>query len=294
MMLVMFGWFQQKAQKKKVILAAYHHRPELLKEQFEPSVGQHRRLTMSIQNKSAIAFDAISASIKRFTITQKSTSDKWPEVGATASETKTVKRHSYLKRKIRRLAHPVMRVSTFSRWLTSAVGRQDVRDDVSQGSYGDAPDRSAATLNGSESLPRHVSDEQASLVTNCSVVKEIIPPLPAVLPRLTHHNDLLGLKKKALSRPKLMIATRTARVKDSCRAVSKSSTVSAVSETKHPDRDDECPVRPLPANAGLFRWNVHRVEMDFRPRKDSQLRVDEGDEVVLTRLFDDGWVRLRP
>jgi hypothetical protein len=94
--------------------------------------------------------------------------------------------------------------------------------------------------------------------------------------RQTPHNDLLGLKKKGSSGPNLMIPARAAMGREHC-TVRSSSTVSAVSETNPRETYDECHVCLHSASVKLLRRNVHRVEIEFRPREDTHLGVDEGD-----------------
>jgi len=199
-------------------------------------------------------------------------------------------------------AHPVNFMSEMTNHLTRRVKtvvsnfrRRAPMGEVStcQESFGSVNDDTrsieshySATWSAStNSFPRDLSEsfnDQVSAHTNQSLDGDVRLPSPAVLSSRNGSLDSARIQEISSGRIE-KIQTSIITEPKYC-TVSRGSTVSTRSEATQSEKQ---PVLPM---LGVFRKNIYRVEMDFQPRNDTHLKLSEGEHVVITQIFNDGWV----
>jgi hypothetical protein len=292
-LLMIGGWFKRQAERKIPILATYQHptvhptvqptvQPTVPKQHFAAALSQSKGLVTGFLAMSAEVISAILASFS----SAKSNAKTCLKYGATTFKTRRSLMERFFETKIRIIMRAVTKISNFRRWISNLLGRQRVVDKTSVENDDDMTVRSSSLKEKSRGSPCDRVDEQTHLDTSLSVASKIRPPPPAIIADRTRRNNESGLKVNV---PRGPISPDTVCLDDVC-AASESSDTLRGSETKSLQTIDECHGSGQSPSVGLLRLNVYRIEMEFIPRRDTQLGVNQGDEVILTRVFDDGWV----
>lgn len=134
-------------------------------------------------------------------------------------------------------------------------------------------------------------EEPSGIMSSQSLIRvhpEIQPP-PAVArqPQIVPLEDTVPQEEISVKPPSIISPCPTA---SGSRTPSRASSVSKISERSAATSSRPLPAGPSVTGVGLFRKNVHRVEMDFKSLNDTQLQLHVGDLALITQIFDDGWV----
>ncbi|OKP15185.1 hypothetical protein PENSUB_1623, partial [Penicillium subrubescens] len=283
--LMIVGWFKRQAERKKPILATYQQptgHPTVRKERFAAALSQSKGLVTGFLAMSAKAISVILASFS----SAKSKAEMCLQDGATTVQTSSPLVKRALEQKIRIFLFVVMKTSNFRRWISDPLGRQRVDDNAFFEKDKDITSRSSSLDEESRGSTHDIADEQTHLDTSYTVASKIRLPPPAIIVKRTRRNNENGLKDNV---PHGSVSSDTVCLEDVCTASECSDTLRG-SETKSLQTIDECHGSGQSPSVGLLRLNVYRIEIEFIPRRDTQLGVKQGDKVVMTRVFDDGWV----
>ncbi|KAJ5369355.1 uncharacterized protein N7496_009115 [Penicillium cataractarum] len=281
-MLMIVGWFKRQSERKKPILATYQQPtidPTVQKERFAAVLFQSKGLVTSFLAMRGKAISSIVNSL----FSSKSTAEIGLKDGATTLPTRRSLIERTVEQKTRIIMHTVVKISNFRRWISNPLGRE--RADKKAFVEKDEDILARSSLDeGSEGSLHDVAVEQTHQDTSYRVVSKIRPPPPVIIVERTRRRSESGLKVA----PHGPVSPDTVCLEDVCAANESSDTLRG-SETKSLQTIDECHGLGQSPSVGLLRLNVYRVEMEFVPRRDTQLGVSQGDEVVMTRVFDDGW-----
>ncbi|KAJ6032516.1 SH3 domain protein [Penicillium herquei] len=278
--LVIVSWFKRQAERKKPILATYQQpriqsspQPNVSKERFVAALCQSRGLWTGVLATGAEAISAIRASFS----SSKFKSESSPKDGATMVETRSPIMEKILEQNTRISERATMKFSNLRRWISYQLGRQRVDDEAVVEKDEKMASGSSSLHEEFESSSYDSADEQTHLDTSHPVVTKIRPPPPAII-----------VERKSVLEDNAIIPPETVCLEESCTS-STSSDTSRGSETKSLEKIDEYHEICHSPSVVLLTVNVYRIEMEFAPRRDTQLGVEQGDEVILTRLFEDGW-----
>ncbi|KAJ5369359.1 uncharacterized protein N7496_009119 [Penicillium cataractarum] len=283
--LMIVAWFKRHADRKKPILATNQQPtvdPTLPKERFAAALSQSKALVTGFLAMSAEAISVVLASFS----SAKSKAKIDLKDGTTTFTTRRSLMGRFLEQRIRIIIRAVVKISNFRRWIPNLPGRERANDQAFVEKDEDMTVRSSSLEEGSRGPPRDSADEQSHLDTSYRVTTKIRPPPPVIIIGRTRHRSESGLKVEV---PRGPVSPDTVCLEDVCAANESSDTLRG-SETISLQTIDECHGLGQSPSVGLLRLNVYRVEMEFVPRRDTQLGVSQGDEVVMTRVFDDGWV----
>lgn len=283
--LIIVGWIKRQAERKKPILATYQQpnvHPTVPKERFAATLSQSKGLVTGFLAMSAEAISAILACFS----SAKSKAEMCLQEDAKTFKTRRSLMERFLEQKIRIIMRAVVKISNFRRWISDPLGRKRADDKTFFEKDEDITATSSPLDEESSGLPRDSADEQTHSDTSYRVTSKIRPPPPAIIVERTRRNND---SRSKVNVPHQAISPDTVCLEDVCAASGSSDTLRGP-ETKYMQTIDECHGSGQSPSVELLRLNVYRIEMEFIPRRDTQLGVNQGDEVVLTRVFDDGWV----
>lgn len=193
-----------------------------------------------------------------------------------------------LEKNIWIIMRTVVKFLNFRRRIVDLLGRRradggahDETEDITGGS--------AHPQNEPRNSPNYGTDKQTYFDTSSTIASTFIPPPLAVVLGRSHLDRDCGPNGNAPEKSTLIISPDSARLEEQC-TTSENSYASRVSEAKSLQTIDECYGNGQAPSVRQLRLHIHRIEMEFTARKDTQISVEAGDEVILTRVFDDGWV----
>lgn len=286
-------WLHKQKKRKQEILLRYNHEPKSQFDQSPTYVDRLRSALSGIKRGSSTSIDTISSMVKRCKSGSIAYSfNTWST--ASANGARDVMDHCHVDRhfeSLKRQISPILfKGMAFYDIISDKFKRRDddnesIRSFVSESHYSETG--STTTYDSLERCPSQSAISTNSTHTVYSPYRQVRSPSPAVLTAEQLSLHRVKLRDVSSGRGKRECSSVTDAT--SC-SVSRASTNSTRSEKQQGNVYGAQPNLQALKSVELFRRNVHRVDMDFQPRNDSQVRLREGQHVVLTRVFEDGWV----